>query len=198
MRSGIPARAKPAGAVSKGVYTIPHGATSDTTRWRAPIKEWVQGFISDTEIRSQGLVAHNWNLYVPIAAGCFLYRNFDPAWEGPKWIKRGAERHYYVPCVASSDVLVVTEDCISAIVVSRQRDALALMCTSIHEQTLAYIQSKGYREARVWLDDDNTQVRAAQNKVRDRLSLVIPTVQVIRAGTDPKNCDPITQMMYLI
>jgi hypothetical protein len=168
------------------VYKIPAAATGEVSRWRRPVAEWIKKYLTDTEVLDHGLVSHEYDLYVPISAGNFLIRSFDPSWDGPKWIKRGDARHYRVGNV-NCNTVVITEDCISACVVGSMTESIALLGTSIHNDTLELIARQRYSEAVVWLDDDNTIVRKAQNKIRDRLSLVVPTVRVVRCGTDPKN-----------
>jgi len=191
-RSAAPAVSRVNKTKPKGIYKIPSGATGNTKAWRRPIAEWIHQYLMDSEVLDHGLVAHEWNLYVPISGDCFLMRCFDPDWTGPKWVKRGTISDYRVqPGTGATFPIVVVEDCISAICVARYMSAVALMCTSISDSTLAWIAKSGHTSAMVWLDDDNSQVRKAQNKIKARLQLVLPRVEIIRAGTDPKNVDPL-------
>ena len=178
------------------VYKIPAAATPEVARWRRPVAEWVRKYLKDTEVLDHGLCSYEYDLFIPIHGSTFLMRNFTPGYEGPKWIKRGDFRHYKVGGPNDACITVV-EDCISAICMAEYTDSVALMCTNLSDATLDMIIQSKYKKAVVWLDDDNTIVRKAQNKIKDRLSLVVPEVKVVRCGTDPKNINRSELWMYI-
>lgn len=98
-----------------------------------------------------------------------------------------------VPChsepFGEGSTVVLVEDYVSAVKLSRYAAAFPLLGTSLKVYQLAAIANRGYTRAVVWLDDDNRIVRRRQRDTRERLSLFVPDVKLIRGiGKDPKEC----------
>lgn len=79
--------------------------------------------------------------------------------------------------------VVIVEDVLSAIVVGRQMNTVALQGVNI-TSTLFSVLSK-YTKFYIWLDNDNVKVKLQQQKLSSRLSL-LGKVKIIKTNKDPK------------
>jgi hypothetical protein len=134
----------------------------------------------------------------PEAAG-YVLRGFDPksyltlthAKAGFWALIRGLPEHS-----GRGGTLTVVEDAISARkVASVAGDALALLGTTLRPEAMQFILRQGYKEAVIFLDGDNPQVRMTTRKLRRALSF-IPT-RIVETGTDPKR-EPNERLRSLI
>lgn len=95
-----------------------------------------------------------------------------PLWQGGQWVSGGA--------------MVLTEDILSAIKVSRVANATALLGTHTPQENLAYILRNKPDVVLLWLDDDNPDVRDKQRKAYRRIRAFVPCHIVHSHGKDPK------------
>jgi len=84
------------------------------------------------------------------------------------------------------DTVVLCEDYLSAVRVSEFTDAMAILSTSLPERALRALLEKHYKNAVVWLDNDNVSVRQKERQLVRKLSLFVPNVRYVEA-TDPKH-----------
>jgi transposase InsO family protein len=115
---------------------------------------------------------------------------FDEDWQGPKWVHKvspvSLDRYLFVRNVCD-ECLVLVEDCFSAFCVGRHTSALCLLGTHASEHMLAWIQRRGYPRIRIFLDDDNADVKKSQTRLKAKLELFCDDVQIIHSsGRDPK------------
>lgn len=86
----------------------------------------------------------------------------------------------------ASRPLVVTEDVLSAIKCGRFGPSVAVLGTNVSDHELLTITNK-HDNIIVFLDNDNSKVKAKQNSLKQRLDLLANGwVRVVRADKDPK------------
>jgi allophanate hydrolase subunit 1 len=88
--------------------------------------------------------------------------------------------------LSAHDVLVITEDILSAIKMGRYADTIALL--TAHDKDEVVSLCKGYEKVIIYLDNDNAHVRDAQERLKARIGLVNRNVVVYRGDKDPKEC----------
>jgi len=86
----------------------------------------------------------------------------------------------------TGDIMVLTEDILSAIVVGRQVTSTALLGVFLHESQVSHVLRFSPREVIVALDDDNPAVRQAQRTMVRRLSPYTDVRKLTGHDTDPK------------
>lgn len=172
----------------------PRDSTTETSNWSQQARSWLRSYgVTNDEILKYGIsyspsynslsfsVIDSTNIY----DGGFICRTFQ---EGkPKWLSfsRGKQWYSRSSNPEKKNVLVLVEDVVSAILVNRYVDCVALLTTTISNDTL--IKIANYDEYIIWLDNDNKTVKLNQAKLAKRLSL-FGKVRVIHE-TDPKNMD---------
>ena len=97
----------------------------------------------------------------------------------------------------AGDIMVLTEDILSAIVVGRQVTTTALMGVFLPEVQVPHVLRFTPKEVLIWLDDDNPAVRVAQRQIVRRLSPYAEVRKVTGMDRDPKELsdDAITQLL---
>lgn len=80
--------------------------------------------------------------------------------------------------------ILLVEDMLSARKGALVTDTLALLGVNLKPQALRFVLEEGYKEAVVWLDADNPNVRMAARGIARQLP--IPT-RIIETQTDPKS-----------
>lgn len=86
----------------------------------------------------------------------------------------------------SGDIMVLTEDILSAIVVGRQVTTTALLGVFLPEVQVPHVLRFSPIEVLIWLDDDNPAVRTAQRQIVRRLSPYAEVRKVTGMDRDPK------------
>lgn len=105
--------------------------------------------------------------------------------EGPKWLSIYSDKSkFYVYYRRHTDTCVVVEDIVSGMRCARHLSTYVLLGAHISDTGLNQI--KHHKEFLIFLDDDNTQVRMNQLKLKKQLEL-FGKVRIIHRGTDPKN-----------
>ncbi len=82
-------------------------------------------------------------------------------------------------------VVVVVEDILSAIRVAEVTEAVALIGTSLDDETALHLAN--YKEVKVWMDNDAPGI-AASNKIVKKLKLYCKKVVQIKHNKDTKRC----------
>jgi hypothetical protein len=127
--------------------------------------------------------------------GCLLARNFNS--NTTKYHLIGS-REEVMPVYKSAfdcDTLVLTEDSISAIKVSRVCDAMPCLGSTIGLQKIARIKKMGYEKIRIWLDSDKA---LSSSGLAQKLAFICDDVRTINTDLDPK-CYPhftIKELVY--
>jgi hypothetical protein len=116
-------------------------------------------------------------------------RYFGPLGNFPKYLTKGYKGDIlHVLGEHSSNRVVLVEDLISAIVVSRVENSMPLWGSTIHLKTLRQL-ARYYGQVSVWLDED---VWHSPAKVKSNLEslalarLLFDDVNIIRTDEDPK------------
>ena len=86
----------------------------------------------------------------------------------------------------TTPTLVITEDKLSAIKCARLHDALPLLGSSVKARDLTSLNKYGI--IYIFLDNDNSQVKKSQLRLKRNLELIVPKVIVIHSDKDPKEC----------
>jgi hypothetical protein len=161
--------------------------------------QWVRQYgITEKEVQDNGI------FYSDIAGGvCFpVYRDgglhgvvvrkhlrpVGGVWRGAKYLTRQYDmaRPMVYKRLSAHDVLVITEDILSAIKMGRYADTIALL--TAHDKDEVVSLCKGYEKVIIYLDNDNAHVRDAQERLKARIGLVNRNVVVYRGDKDPKEC----------
>lgn len=193
----------------RGDWTIPKDSTSTYGSISPEGRLWLDKYITPAEVTKHGIqysVSLD-RILLPVwnderLCG-YQSRRLSPSDPRPKYLTYVNDRdrmwYYTEPdsSVATSNVVVIVEDMLSAIVCSRYVSALALFGTSIKDSALQYIIDK-HNKFLIFLDDDNAQVRAAQRKLQRRLDTFSECVTIRGIGCDPKDCDDATLKGLLV
>jgi hypothetical protein len=84
-----------------------------------------------------------------------------------------------------STKLVIVEDILSAIRVSKFHSSIAILSSGMPDDLYAIIGKSNYTDFVIFLDNDNAQVKKNQLKIAQKLSL-LGNVRVIKSDKDPK------------
>jgi hypothetical protein len=118
---------------------------------------------------------------VPLAGG-FIARAVYK--ENPKYIRAGAADVVVYELVVGTDLVVVTEDILSAIKIYRAGySVISILGTAVTPAAASRIGA--YKNIVVWTDGDKAG-DAAYSKLRKRLGLYDSTVSRVRTDQDPK------------
>lgn len=169
--------------------TPPNDAKTKLYEFAPRITVWLKQFLTEQEITKHGVVADNVRLrcYFPVNPTGWIFRNFDTEAGGPKWFTRTQRGYGYYQATNPSDTVVICEDCVSGIKLSRHADALAVLGTTLHDNALRILARQRYKRGVVFLDDDSALVKNQALRIKQRLELVIPSVTVYHSGgVDPK------------
>lgn len=178
-------------------HHIPSDVESDPSKWSIEARLWpLKASISNDMIKEVGMVwcARTNRVYVPISFGGeyigFVSRRIDPDDGTPKYItkcdKTKKDRFLFVKHVdnTSKDVVLV-EDILSCLRLNQLGyNAVALLGVNVDDSLFRYLREH-YSRFHVWLDNDNTQVKLAQVKIKNKLELIGPS-RIIKTEKDPK------------
>lgn len=112
-----------------------------------------------------------------------LHREQEPKYLGQ--IRQNPRPAFVAPHRQPTDVLVLTEDMLSAARVSKVADAWSLLGTNLGASVLARIGDSHYTRVAVWMDDDEAGINA-RRKMRGQLQLLGKEVSLIQSDRDPK------------
>lgn len=157
--------------------------------WPEQPRRWLKGYsISDAESRRYSLTyGKDCNaLFLPFIGG-WQARNFDE-WK-PKYytfVEEGSLPLWDRAGSIGPDIVIV-EDIISAIKVSRIVPAVSVLGVTPNDAVIAYLL-KRYKHFTIFMDDDTQQVKKAQRALRNRLAQVGEARIITGVGRDPKEC----------
>ena len=116
-------------------------------------------------------------------------RRVEPNDEGPKYLTQAYEKPLFwcsnMVELLSSKPLVITEDVLSAIKVSRFCPSVALLTATASKSVIDWLVKTNSSEYIIFLDNDNRTVRKAQLALKNKLEMFAPT-RIITADKDPK------------
>lgn len=131
-----------------------------------------------------------------------IYLPVAKAGDNVGWVVRGFNPKYYRASgkdifgyyisdnVINNGKIVIVEDLLSAWKCSQVVDSIALLGTNIKPQVVKEILERNYKDAYIFLDGDNPQVRMKARKIAKRLLTLNTTV--LETGNDPKYLDVTT------
>ncbi len=168
-------------------------------KWPQRAKEWVEGFeISESELKRSGisyktskrrLILPLWGEkgIVRIQSRRIFNDDPDPVKTRTKVFEREIWWHINTGDGGpnKTEGIVLVEDIISAIKVSRITNAYPLTSSNIPIGSLAYIV-KNFEEFYIWLDNDNIEVIKNAKRIENMLLLVTDNVFRIEKYRDPK------------
>jgi hypothetical protein len=193
-RSGRPSFAP---ATPKQAKYLPYDLS---TEYGPEAIEWTERY----GIRVEELIRHNVRFSKRQKRLYFLFkegwqaRNF---WQGsPKYTSSGnLDGHIYSECTLLSggldrlQLLIVTEDCLSAIKIARQSDASPCLTSGLPMLKLKRLAAP-YKAVKVWLDGDMFHNSV---KMTEQLKLLGKDAQAIWTPNDPKcySDEEVTQIL---
>ena len=170
----------------KGTTFLAHEFSPDALRWLrsydlVPDKGevWV-GYDRGTE----SLVFPCWS---ERGVEAYQTRSFRSGWDGPKYLTRRRYDADIPQPVSEGEVLVLTEDTLSAVKVSKVPGLAGCpLWTAPKGLGKLLTLSKFYKDIVVWYDNDNTQVRHNALQLARRLRCYHPRVYIVLDKVDPK------------
>ena len=178
---------------------LPKDVLKDTTRWSLDARGWLLKYgVTEQEIKNNGIV------YSPSINRLLfpLYMDGDYiGWQGRSLAKDGDVPKYLTTVDsnrligncglyrsrACQDTGVLVEDVISAIRVSRQVDAIALLGSHPTPEVINWIASR-YKNIIIWLDNDKPEVIKQQNKLLSLFKVLVSgRVEIVLTDKDPKD-----------
>jgi hypothetical protein len=170
-----------------GVPPLPE----DVSTYIPPVPyAWLKRYLTDQEIMQHriGWSQNKEAIVLPVfdTAGKLLMwqsRYFGDNKDYPKYLTRGYKGDIlHILGNFDSDCIVLVEDLISAIVVSRVENAMPLWGSTIHLKTLKRV-SGYYGQMKIWLDYDKLSEAV---KARGTASLLFRKVSIVAQEQDPK------------
>jgi hypothetical protein len=163
----------------------------DPFEWPVKASAWLYKYgITNEEITSNKIAwsAVQRRVVLPITwnsenTGYQLRHIYDDD-TGPKYITVQQHKTPSMSIKGLNDGIVICEDILSTIKVSRVQRAMALLSTNIMSGHLADVVET-YDKFWVWLDMDNSQVIRGALKLMKTLEL-FGSVKLLRTGSDPK------------
>ncbi len=171
-------------------------ASTQPLDWPAEVRARLRAYgLSDKELiendiryseELDGLYLTVTNATGPIG---YTLRRFN--WEGPKYLfdissSDGPALHW-PPATRLGGTVVLTEDILSAIKVSRHANAIATLGTSPSVTVLAWL-IRSYSDFVIFYDDDNLIVKKQQRVLRNTLANMGTCRIITGVGKDPKEC----------
>lgn len=169
----------------------PSTAVGEWKRFGSLAKAWLlKARLTPARVEEEGFLwdEDSQELFIPIKQAGELVgwqaRSF--AGEGKKYTTIAEDKsklfsHY----VTGSNVLLITEDVLSALRGAEICDTLALLGVGLKPAAVVKIAQMQYEKCVVFLDGDNTQVKLAARKIAKRLSFL--RTEVVETGKDPKH-----------
>lgn len=173
--------------------TLPSDCTGDWEEWPLRGRLWLlHGGISECDGRKYGLTyspKHD-RVVLPVyntSSGKlkgYQMRSLNEV-DKPKYLTEVFEKPFYWYSGHVSDTLVIVEDILSAIRVSKYHSSIAVLSSGMSDDVYSIIGKSKYTNFIVYLDNDNAQVKKSQLKIANKLKL-LGKVTVIKSDKDPK------------
>jgi len=172
--------------VVKRGFHIPKDATPDITQWPRDLRVWVLSSLTEDEARVWGFVYSPSldQLIMPLDKENFICRLSN--YREYKYISYINNIEYILYNNKESDKIVLVEDYLSYIKLSRYYSVCCLLGTTLTDKALLAI-TKEHNNFVVFLDNDNALVKRKQTAIRNRLKL-FGSVKVVKHTRDPKHC----------
>jgi hypothetical protein len=187
----------------RGKFKLPRDCTKTQADWPAQARVFVrQAGLTDKEVADHEIMYSEEIGRVVIPVGLdrsgadttvdsFQTRRVLLGDKLPKYLSyTNWPTSFYVPL--AGETLVLTEDVLSAIRVSRHLPALALLGVKLQPHHIKLIHDEGFKKFIVWLDDDNGLVKQAQLRIQRQLSVFGQATVIHSDGVDPKEMDDAT------
>jgi len=186
----LPKRDKP---VATGQHTLPGDYSKAIEEWPSAARVWIRRYgITDEEALNYGICYSNdiGRVLLPVwdTSGLCFYqsRKIFPEDTAPKYLSYRNRDYPFVCSSGTGHSIAIVEDYLSGIKCGRIMPTLVLFGTTLHSYHIKYLIERGYTDFKIFLDDDNNQVKknALKNKkILDRIG----TCTVIHSdGKDPK------------
>jgi hypothetical protein len=173
---------------------LPIDCTQDIEEWPVLARFWVRSYgISDSEVSSNGICysGGEGRVILPVydddGLAFFQTRKIDKRDKGQKYMTYKNRDAAVILGDLSQGIVVLTEDYLSAIKVSRHMAAMPLFSTRVREIHRKALLDKGISEFIIWLDDDNLQVRKDQLRNKKELDKIGNCDIIHSDGVDPKD-----------
>lgn len=179
-------------------YRIPEDANENINEWPAKARLWIRQYgITDKEVEDNGIVysASLGRVCLPVydnVNGDLLFyqtRNIYPDRDTLSKYLTFRNTDGILALGSSGTIIVLVEDMLSAIKVSRCTPALCLFGTLVRDVHLKWLISNNYKKFIIWLDDDNIQVRKNALKNKNMLDKLGECIILHTDGKDPKEHD---------
>jgi len=171
-------------------------ASTDPITWPEDVRRRLRAYgLSDRELvdndirysaEMDGLYLTVFNHLGPIG---YTLRRFN--WDGPKYLfdisNSDGPAVHVPPATELRGTVVLTEDVLSAIKVSRHANAVACLGTSPSVTVLSWL-IKTYSDFVIFFDDDNKIVKKQQRVLRNTLNNMGTCRIITGVGKDPKAC----------
>ena len=177
--------------------SIPDDAEFNPAYWPREAKQWVGELLGEAAKHKFYYSASQSRLVIPYfdAEGLLWTnaRSLDKEVQ-PKYILRktkrmGTERPFYLNNWDAGNKVVLVEDCLSALQISRLEGVTGIACmgTTISYENIQKLKYLQPTVVYVFLDNDNKDVKKNQIKMRKQLDLHLPCeVELVRGNKDPK------------
>lgn len=165
-------------------FHLPSDVEYDITKWPRSLRVWVSMAISDAEARHYrfGYSACKDALIMPIDCDNFILRINNHTYN--KYLSYIINNNIY-KYTYKNNTLVIVEDYLSFIKMSRWFSCLCLFGTSMNNKALLEVTSK-HNEFVLFLDNDNSIVKKKQSAIAKRLRM-FGGVKVVKSDKDPKH-----------
>lgn len=173
---------------------LPEDCVGDTEQWPPRARAWVfkYGLNGDDIAKYRlGYSELNQRVVLPIYRGGELdgyqLRKIEDDDMRPKYMTEAYKKPlFWVSSeVLSSKPLVIVEDILSGIRVSKICNSVALLTATASRDVIDWLVSTNASEYVIFLDNDNRTVRKAQLALKNRLEVFAPT-RIVTADKDPK------------
>lgn len=177
-----------------GTLALPRDFEGDPRGWSIQGRSWVYQYgITDAEIKKYGIgySANSGRVILPawedgVLVG-YQERRVLPNDTGPKYLTHWKEKGYvWKDLTISKDTVVLCEDILSGIKLARHVSSVALIGTHLNRNHYAKILE--YKHIKIFLDNDNADVKMKAVKLKNDLSLYVPNVSIISIEKNPKAC----------
>jgi len=177
--------------------TLPKDSDNNKNNWPPQAKVWVnKAQLTDEEIDKLGLTYSKSmrRILAPLYAdhrldGYIARKLFDDDPAPKYFVKTKARQPKAQHFKCGGNTVVLVEDVLSGVKVSRHASCISLLGTNFSDTTLEMMLAGGYSKAVIWLDDDNALVQAKQRALKNKLELYMDVQLVKGLGKDPKECD---------
>ena len=195
-----------AGRATISAVTMPRDSSTTLGSWPSKARAWIgRGRVTSEEVGLYGL-SYSPSLgrvIIPIESNGELVgyqaRKIHDEDEGPKYYTRTTDPTKMVftaSGLSNPDWIVLCEDVLSAIRISRFMPSCAILGTELSDYALNRLTTNK-KYGIVYLDYDNRIVKKKSRLLKNRLELLLSSVDFINNGLDPKTLSDIQLSVVL-